>query len=271
MPTQQFVDQRDASNAVNLGTGDVATGGVTLRMRTPSPVVGTHVKLEWEVKPLGARFDGTYLSSQTDFVESDGLALTQLISVLATARITGACARFTVATLSCTFVLAAGSILFIYGKVLQIFVLRPAVITILLCYWISKAVSYYSPRADRPFLFLASVTVNDVDSAYLHGGTVKITVNYRSDQDLLSLPALWNITGVFNGLDGTLTLSGDDTPEHYRDALRAITYYNASLAPNTSPRKLQFIINDGTANSVAEVWQNNCSAGSERCPGARRH
>jgi VCBS repeat-containing protein len=47
-----------------------------------------------------------------------------------------------------------------------------------------------------------------------------------------------------------LTLTGPDTVANFQTVLRTVTYINTSPNPNTTARVIQFVANDGTANSA---------------------
>ncbi len=96
-----------------------------------------------------------------------------------------------------------------------------------------------------------SVTVADLDNATLAGATVQITGNYAPGEDVLGFANTTTITGSFDPATGTLTLSGSDTVANYQAALRSVTFANSSEAPSTLARTVSFVVNDGTAASVA--------------------
>ncbi len=70
--------------------------------------------------------------------------------------------------------------------------------------------------------------------------TVKISANYQADQDVLSFTNTCGITGSWNALTGTLTLSGSDSVANYRKALRTVTYSNDSDVPSSAVRTVSF-------------------------------
>ncbi|MBF0190716.1 MAG: cadherin domain-containing protein, partial [Magnetococcales bacterium] len=73
-----------------------------------------------------------------------------------------------------------------------------------------------------------TITVSDVDDTLLIGATVVIDSGYTSG-DQLSFVSQNGITGLFDA--GTLTLSGDATPEHYQIALRSVLFGSVSDNP----------------------------------------
>ncbi len=97
------------------------------------------------------------------------------------------------------------------------------------------------------------ITVSDVDSATLANATVTIT-NFVANQDVLSFAnddsTMGTIAGVVN--NGVLTLSSSGSPAtltQWQSALRAVRYSNSSENPTTTNRSVDFIVNDGVANS----------------------
>jgi len=57
------------------------------------------------------------------------------------------------------------------------------------------------------------------------------------------------ISGIFDPLSGTLTLSGTSSLADYEAAMRSISYVNTSDNPGTTPRKLDIVVSDGSNNS----------------------
>ena len=99
----------------------------------------------------------------------------------------------------------------------------------------------------------ASITVSDADSTNMTSGSVQITTNYQSGQDVLSYTQVGSIAGTWNSGTGTLSLSGIDTKANYQLALRAVKYANTSDNPSTLTRTVTFKVNDGTADSNTQT------------------
>ncbi|MEH2349229.1 MAG: cadherin-like domain-containing protein, partial [Nostoc sp.] len=106
----------------------------------------------------------------------------------------------------------------------------------------------------------SAITVSDVDSANLTSATVSITSGFASAQDILAFTNQNGITGSYNSSTGVLTLTGSSSVANYQTALRSITYTNSSDNPNTTPRTVSFIVNDGTANSTVVTRNINITA-----------
>jgi gliding motility-associated-like protein len=99
------------------------------------------------------------------------------------------------------------------------------------------------------------ITVSDADNTTLASGTVTITGNFQSAEDLLAFTAggTGNITGSFNTTTGVLTLTSAGataTIAQWQTALRATTYQNTAASPNTTTRTVTFVVNDGSINST---------------------
>jgi hypothetical protein len=105
-----------------------------------------------------------------------------------------------------------------------------------------------------------AIAVSDVDSPNLASATVQITANYINGEDVLGFTNTANITGTFDALSGTLTLTGSDTVANYQAALASVTYFNTSNTPSGASRTVTIITNDGAANSVAATDTINVSA-----------
>jgi VCBS repeat-containing protein len=104
---------------------------------------------------------------------------------------------------------------------------------------------------DAPKAILPTIVLGELDQSTLSSATVQITGNFAAGQDVLGFTNTANITGVYNGSTGILTLSGTDTLAAYTAALRTVTYSNTSDSPSTLTRTISFSVNDGSLNSTA--------------------
>ena len=95
------------------------------------------------------------------------------------------------------------------------------------------------------------VTITDPDSTQISGATVQITGNYANGQDVLAFANTATITGSFNAVTGTLTLTGADTLANYQAALRTVTYTNTSNAPSALTRTVTWNATDASAGTGA--------------------
>jgi hypothetical protein len=107
-----------------------------------------------------------------------------------------------------------------------------------------------------------AITLADADSATQVSGTVSITGNFASGEDVLSftnVPAtMGNIAGSYNAGTGVMTLTsagGTATLAQWQAALRAVQYSNSSDNPSTAARTVSFTVNDGVtgSNTVAST------------------
>ncbi|MEO5378629.1 MAG: DUF4347 domain-containing protein, partial [Magnetococcus sp. DMHC-6] len=97
----------------------------------------------------------------------------------------------------------------------------------------------------------ATLTLTDVDDLNLTGATVQITGNYHSSEDILAFTNQSGITGSWDGVSGTLTLTGSATKAQYQTALSSITYQNTNVVhPNTSNRTVTFTITDNNSDAT---------------------
>lgn len=108
--------------------------------------------------------------------------------------------------------------------------------------WIESTPPAYSPNNSTPIT--ASLLASDPDSVNLTGATVRITGNYRSNEDRLIFTNTAQITGVFDIPSGTLTLTGTDTVANYTAALRSVAYLDRFDAPNTQTRTVTYQVRD---------------------------
>ncbi|WP_341915092.1 tandem-95 repeat protein [Polaromonas sp. YR568] len=100
----------------------------------------------------------------------------------------------------------------------------------------------------------SSLSLSDVDSPTISGATVTIGAGFVSGQDVLAFVNQSGITGSYNATTGVLTLSGTATVAQYQAALRSVTYVNSSDNPSTTPRTINFVVDDGSAaNNLSTV------------------
>ena len=95
-----------------------------------------------------------------------------------------------------------------------------------------------------------ALTVSDIDSPMLIGGTVTITQGHDAN-DVLGFTTQNGISGSYNAGTGVLTLTGTATVEHYEDALRSVTFNTSGSPPSGANREVTFVVNDGDDDSVA--------------------
>ena len=93
---------------------------------------------------------------------------------------------------------------------------------------------------------ISGLKVTSTDSTNLIGATVSITIGFQTAEDVLAFAPQTGITGAFSSATGVLTLSGTASVADYQEVLRSVTYQNTSANPNTLPRVVTFVVNDGT-------------------------
>jgi hypothetical protein len=94
-----------------------------------------------------------------------------------------------------------------------------------------------------------NITITDPDDINMESATVAITSNYQSAVDLLTFTNVNGITGSWNAVNGSMTLTGTSSLTNYRAALRNVSYSNTSDNPVVLTRVISFTVNDGTSNS----------------------
>ncbi len=93
-------------------------------------------------------------------------------------------------------------------------------------------------------------TVTDVDNTTLASLTVTITNVLDPGSETLSADVTGtSITAAYVPATGVLTLTGPDTVANFQTVLRKIKYQDTDVDPDTTPRVIHFVANDGTADS----------------------
>jgi large repetitive protein len=114
---------------------------------------------------------------------------------------------------------------------------------------VSTAAALGYTENDGAIAIDSAITVTDIDSEFLSGAVVRFSGDsYVSGEDFLSLPTYQNgsvtINGIFDGENGTLTLTGNGSPTDYEAALRTVRYENKSDKPKTAVRVIEFTVTD---------------------------
>ncbi|WP_144146744.1 DUF4347 domain-containing protein [Paraburkholderia sp. BCC1884] len=110
-----------------------------------------------------------------------------------------------------------------------------------------------------PVAIDSGVTISDLDNTTLTQATVSITGNLHSGEDVLAFSntnatLFGDISGSYNAVTGTMLLSsssGTATIAQWQAALRAVTYTDTAITPNTANRTISFTVSDGTKDSAA--------------------
>ncbi|MFM7426568.1 MAG: cadherin domain-containing protein [Elainella sp.] len=99
-----------------------------------------------------------------------------------------------------------------------------------------------------PLVIDSGLTISDIDSTELLGGTVRLR-GAAAGQDQLNFQNQNGITGSFDPTSGVLTLSGTAPLTAYEQALRSITYSNTSSTLSSGSRTVEFSVRDAFSSS----------------------
>ncbi len=89
------------------------------------------------------------------------------------------------------------------------------------------------------------------------------TLSNLLDGTAESLSANAGSTGIvisYNSGTGVLSLSGSSSIANYQQVLRTVAYNDTSTNPNTTPRTINFVVNDGNSNSATVTSTVNLTA-----------
>jgi hypothetical protein len=113
----------------------------------------------------------------------------------------------------------------------------------------------FYPVKSAPLAINPNIKITDSDSTTMANASVKIQTPVPS-QDVLSLAVnsqtMGNIVASYDSSTGTLSLTSAGataTLAQFQTAFRAVAYSNSSASPTTTPRKVNFIVSDGTKAS----------------------
>ncbi len=94
------------------------------------------------------------------------------------------------------------------------------------------------------------LTIVDPDSPRMSSATIKITKNFQDGSaEKLSVKTLDTNIKIDDSTPGELRLTGKYPVTDYERVLRTATYQNTASAPHTLRREIEFVVNDGEANS----------------------
>ncbi|MFT4510037.1 DUF4347 domain-containing protein [Caballeronia sp. 15711] len=106
----------------------------------------------------------------------------------------------------------------------------------------------------------SGIIVTDADNTTLASATVSITSGFHAGEDQLAFDShgdtttFGNIAESYDATTGVMTLNslnGTATLAQWQAALRAITYSDTAVTPDTTQRAIIFTVNDGTRDSGA--------------------
>lgn len=102
---------------------------------------------------------------------------------------------------------------------------------------------------DPDTILTNTITISDVNDAYLDTAWVTVSANYASGEDKLDFAQANGITPSWSSVNGILTLTGSASVSNYQLALRSVTYDNLNPDPNVLTRTISFQVSDGTDHS----------------------
>jgi hypothetical protein len=110
---------------------------------------------------------------------------------------------------------------------------------------------------DAPLTITSSLTIVDLDDIQLQSATLAISGNFAGIEDELVFSNQSGITGTYDALNGTLTLSGTAEIADYESAIRSVTYRNNSDVPSDQTRTVTITVTDGDtfSNTVSRLLQ----------------
>ncbi|MFK3973972.1 DUF4214 domain-containing protein [Pseudomonas sp. NPDC087358] len=120
----------------------------------------------------------------------------------------------------------------------------------------SAAFNETAGGTSTPVTIDASLTVIDSDNTTLLSAKVSVSNHFNSAQDVLLFTnngtSMGDISGSYDASTGVLNLTsaGSATVAQWQEALRSIAYSNSSHDPDTSPRTISYVVNDGTSDSA---------------------
>jgi gliding motility-associated-like protein len=101
----------------------------------------------------------------------------------------------------------------------------------------------------------AGITILE-DGSTITSAVVSVSTGFIAAEDRLLFTDQSGITGVFDAVAGTLTLTGTATVAAYQTAIRSITYNNLLAVPTTTARIISISIQDGAGNTSNLVSLN---------------
>ena len=96
----------------------------------------------------------------------------------------------------------------------------------------------------------ADATLTDADNTNMESATITLTNRPEGADESLSIPAVTGISvTAYDPNTGVLELTGTATIAAYLEAIKQVTYENASQDPTTDNRLIDVVFYDGEANS----------------------
>ncbi|MGN4065834.1 DUF4347 domain-containing protein [Burkholderia gladioli] len=112
--------------------------------------------------------------------------------------------------------------------------------------------------ASTPVAIDTGIVVSDLDNGTLASAIFQIGAGFHAGEDVLGFvndgATMGNITASYDAAAGTLRLSSSGnsaTLAQWQAALRAVTYTDTAITPDTATRTISLSINDGTKSSLS--------------------
>ncbi|MCX6173831.1 MAG: T9SS type A sorting domain-containing protein [Ignavibacteriales bacterium] len=99
-------------------------------------------------------------------------------------------------------------------------------------------------QGDNPAIITNGLTITDNGIPNLQYAVVKISNNYKNNEDVLSFTKQNKIVGTWYPFQGVLVLNLGLSLSNYETALKSVTYHNISSSPSTLPRTVSFKASD---------------------------
>ncbi len=100
----------------------------------------------------------------------------------------------------------------------------------------------------------SDLEIEDSDDTSLQSATVTLVNHPDGGDEALSVStAGTSISSDYDSGSGVLSLTGSDSISNYAQALRTVRYRNTAADPDLTIRTIEFVVNDGTANSNTAV------------------
>lgn len=110
-------------------------------------------------------------------------------------------------------------------------------------------------QGDSTKIITTSINITDNGIPNLKYAIIRISNNYRINEDVLGFTTESGFIGTWNPTQGILLLNVNSSVSNYEAALRSVTYYNTSNSPSTQPRTISFIVADmySESNQVSRI------------------
>ena len=107
--------------------------------------------------------------------------------------------------------------------------------------------NYLTPLVAQPLA--PTATLSDADSPSLVSLTITLQDPRAEDELAFNAPVGSSIVGTYDPATGRLVLSGPASAAQYDAALKTVSYRNASIDPNPTPRSISVVADDGSSEN----------------------